>query len=106
MVKVPSGFRVKEICLKMTSITLSAGGAVNMVFTVGDGGDPNRYMSASLATNTAFRLGHNITVASGDQFYRYSENDTIDVTITGITGTDSASQTTMFNMSVFGSIDD
>lgn len=103
MLKVPNGFKVKEIVGRAVFTPLSAGGTVTGNMLLGDDGDNNRYFSASVSAAVMLRLGGGILT---DPFYTYTANDTIDMTITAITGTDSASQSLTMTVIAFGSIDD
>ena len=103
MIKVPNGFKVKEVVARAAVTPLSAGGTTAYTFLVGDGGDDNRFISASISAAAMTRLGAGITT---EPFYTYTANDTIDVTISAVSGTDSASQTVTLTLVAFGTIDD
>ncbi|MGI0011867.1 MAG: hypothetical protein ACREBU_00275 [Nitrososphaera sp.] len=104
MLKVPNGFRVKEALLRAIDTPLSAGGTATPILLVGDGDDNNRFMSSSVSLTTVpLRLGVGITT---DYLYTYTANDTVDITVSSIAGTDSASQTLTLALVMMGTIDD
>ena len=108
MLKVPSGFKVKQALFKSVIQPLSAGGGVSCVYRVGDGDSATRFISSTgLTTGTTVTLGNGISTAgAASPIFTYTANDTIDVTISAIAGTDSASATITLSLIMFGSIDD
>ena len=108
MLKVPSGFKVKDALFRSVIQPLSAGGGVSCVYRVGDGDSVTRFISSTgLTTGTIARLSNGITTAgAANPIYTYTANDTVDVTISSIAGTDSASQTITMQLIMYGSIDD
>lgn len=100
MLKVPNAFKVKNVLMH----TAATSGTAAMAITVGDGDDPNRFISASVSAAVVTRIGAGNPTAN--PFYTYTANDTVDITVASISGSDSAGQTSIFTLVVEGSIDD
>lgn len=103
MMKVPNGFRTKEMLIKASSLPLSAGGNVATILQVGDGTVAGRFMSVSVSATAYFRLGAGVAT---DVFYEFTVTDTIDVTVGASSLTDSASKSVTLTLIAMGSIDD
>lgn len=104
MMKVPNGFNLKELTLLVSSQPLSAGGNVTTAFQVGDGNSAARFLSAISVSATAYyRLNAGIPPTIN---YRYTADDTIDVTVGASTLTDSASKSITLTLIAMGAIDD
>lgn len=73
MVNVPAGARVVD--LKYQTNVLSD--SVSAAFTIGDGLDPNRYVSAAGLSTIGGNLDNRLTAFG----YEYTADDTVDVTI-------------------------
>lgn len=97
MFKVPAGFTVREMRV--------VGSAASVVaYQVGDGLDPNRYISASTgATLATARMGSGLVADTSD--YRYTANDTIDITIDTVASA-TLSSTTTLTLVALGCVDD
>lgn len=91
MVKVPKGATVTYVAV--------SGGAGTCIYTVGDGGNDDRYMSIVSGSASQLLLGINTVYVP----YTYSIDDTIDIAISTV----STSSTTAggFNMIVHYTLD-
>jgi len=76
MVKVPAGAKVIG-----GHVNLNAGAANTLTVTVGDGNDPNRYLDSTSAPQTDV-----VQFAPATLDYSYSAADTVDITITAVSG--------------------
>lgn len=81
MVRVPANARVVGIQLQTNLIATTSAA----VLTVGDGIDPNRYISATGTT-----IGSGFSNQSSALGYEYSADDTVDVTVSTV-GADATS---------------
>lgn len=98
MLKVPAGFAVKEL--------LVIGNAASTVaYQVGDGFDPNRWLSASALAVLPIRMGAGLAAAADTTRYTYSANDTIDITIDTV-ASPTASATITLTLIATGCVDD
>lgn len=78
MVKVPAGAIVYDVWVKTPD--LDTGGSPAITFTVGDGGDPDRYIT-STAAGTAAALTRMNAPTAAVATSAYTTDDTIDITI-------------------------
>lgn len=96
MIKVPKDFSLTEL------LVLGLAGST-VAYQVGDGGDPNRYASASALAPIVIRMGAGLADASSIN-YVYTANDTIDITIDTIASA-TASATTTLTLIATGCVD-
>lgn len=82
MIPVYAGERVVEV--RLITPDLDTNGAPAIVLAVGDGVDPNRYISGSTIGQTGgtAELGAGVAVADqGNLDYRYTAQDTVDILV-------------------------
>ena len=76
MVTVPAGATILDVLLAVTD--LDTGGSPAIVLTVGDGGDTDRFVTASTVGQAGGVARLNATTGAG---YKYTAKDTIDVLV-------------------------
>jgi hypothetical protein len=76
--KVPSGAKMLDVKLSGAN----DGGAIVGTVTVGDGGDPDRYIT-SISLSAASTVKQ-MTSAAGGMGYEYSADDTLDITFAAV----------------------
>lgn len=96
MVKVPAGARVLDVIL--TSEDLDTNASPTTVFDVGDGDDPDRYIDGTTIGQGGgvVRIGQSVAAGATDGlFYRYTTEDTIDITVAAAGSTKAAGNVTL-----------
>lgn len=77
MVKVPLGAAIIDV-----KVSGDGAGTITGTITVGDGNDPNRYITATSASGAM--AAQSINSAAGGVGYEYTATDTIDVTFDAV----------------------